>query len=75
MKIIKSLKQSGLFTKGISKAIKNEKNKQKGALLPMLLGTLAASILGNTLIGKRVIRAGEGKIRAGGNVYVVPLFN
>ena len=75
MKIIKSLKQSGLFTKGISKAIKNEKNKQKGAFLPMLLGTLAASTLGNALIGKGVIRAGEGKIRAGENFYVVPFFN
>ena len=26
---------------------------------PMLLGTLAASILGNALTGRRVIRAGE----------------
>ena len=31
----------------------------------MLLGTLAASILGNTLTGKEVTRAGEGLIRAG----------
>ena len=30
----------------------------------MLLGTLAASILGKALIGKGVIRAGEGVIRA-----------
>ena len=68
MKIIKSLKQSGLFIKGISKAIKSEKNKQKGGFLPMLLGKLAASILRNALIGKGVIRAGEGKIRACGAV-------
>ena len=33
----------------------------------MLLGTLAASLLGSTLTGKRVIRAGEGKVRAGEN--------
>ena len=33
----------------------------------MLLGTLAASILGNALIGKGVIRAVEGIIRAGEN--------
>ena len=32
MKIIKSLKQSGLFTKGISKAIKNEKKQTKGSI-------------------------------------------
>ena len=31
----------------------------------MLLDTLAASILGNALTGKGVIRAGEGVIRAG----------
>ena len=31
----------------------------------MLLGTLGASLLGNMLAGKGVIRAGEGAIRAG----------
>ena len=31
----------------------------------MLLGTLAASLLGDILSGKGVIRAGEGTIRAG----------
>ena len=30
----------------------------------MLLGTIAASILGSALTGKRVIRAGEGTIKA-----------
>ena len=33
----------------------------------MLSGTLAASILGKSLAGRRVIRAGEGTVRAGGN--------
>ena len=31
----------------------------------MLLGTLGASLLGNLLTGKGVIRNGEGKIRVG----------
>ena len=31
----------------------------------MLLGTLGASLLGDILSGKGVIRAGEGAIRAG----------
>ena len=31
----------------------------------MLLRTLTASLLGNMLAGKRVIRAGKGEIRAG----------
>ena len=33
----------------------------------MLLGTLAASMLGSALTGRGVIRAGVGKIRAGEN--------
>ena len=33
----------------------------------MLLGTLGASLLGNLLTGRGVIRAGEGTIRAGEN--------
>ena len=33
----------------------------------MSLGTLAASLLGSTLTGKRVLRTGEGKVRAGEN--------
>ena len=34
----------------------------------MLLGTLGASLLGNLLAGKGIMRAGEGTIRAGENV-------
>ena len=43
MKIVKSLKESGLLIQGISETIKNEAKEQKGRFLPMLLGTLAAS--------------------------------
>ena len=60
MKIVKSLDESGLLTKGISETIKSEAKSQKGVLLSMLLGTLAASILGNALSGRGVIRASEG---------------
>ena len=65
MKIVKSLEESGLLIKGMSETIKNEIKVQKGGFLPILLGTLATSILGNALTGKRVIGAGEGEIRAG----------
>ena len=41
---------------------------QKGGFFPMLLGILAASILGNALTRKGVIRTGEGTIRTGENV-------
>ena len=64
MKIIKSLEESGLLIKGITETIKNETKEQKGGSLPMLLGTLVPSILGNALTGKKVIRASEGTIRA-----------
>ena len=47
MKILKSLEGSGLLIKGISETIKTETEEQKGRLLPMLLGTLAASLLGS----------------------------
>ena len=53
--------------KGISETIKNETKEQKSGFLSMLLGTLAASILGNVLAGQGVIRADEGTIRAGKN--------
>ena len=41
--------------------------KQKSGVLSMLLGTLAASLLGNILIGRGINTAGEGRgiVRAG----------
>ena len=54
-KMIKSLRESGLLVKRISETIKNEEKEQKAEFFSMLLGILAASILGNALAGKRVI--------------------
>ena len=62
------VEESGLLVKEINETIKNKAKKQKGRFLPMLLGTLAASILGSALIGTRVIRADESTIRAGQDV-------
>ena len=53
MKIVKSLKESGLLIQGISETIKNEAKEQKGRFLPMLLGTLAASISRKCINRKR----------------------
>ena len=61
MKIVKSLEGSGL----LKKRVKNEAKEQKGRFFSMLLGTLVATILGNALAGKGVIRAGKGTITAG----------
>ena len=67
MKIVKSLEESGLLIKGVGKTNKNEAKEQKGGFLGMLIGTLAANLLGNLLTGKGSIRAGEQIIRAGEN--------
>ena len=64
MKIVRSLEESGLLIKGVSKTIKNEVNKQKGGFLRILLGTLGASLSGN-LIGKNTNRESKAKIKAG----------
>ena len=63
--IVKSLYDSGILLKGVSETIKNEAKEQKGGFLSMLLGTLGASLLGDMLFGKGVIRTGEGTARVG----------
>ena len=54
MKIIKSLKDAGLFNKGGSEIVVNEAKKQKVGFLSMLLCALGARLLGNLLTGKGV---------------------
>ena len=49
----KSLRESYLWIKGVSKAIENKVKEQKGLFLSMFLGTLAASLLANLLAAKR----------------------
>ena len=65
LKIVKLLEDSGLLLDGITETVKNEVKEKKGSFLSMLLGTLGASLLGNVLAGRGVIRAEEGTIRAG----------
>ena len=65
LKIDKSLENSGILLEGVSETIKNEANEQKSGFLSMLLCTLGASLLGDMLTGKGVIRAGEGTARVG----------
>ena len=65
MKIVQALEDSNVLLKGVTKAIQNEVKEQKGGFLSMLLGTLGASLLGNLLAGKGIIRAGERIVRAG----------
>ena len=51
--------------KGISETIPNEAKGKKRGFLSMLLGALAASLLGNFLAGKGINRAEEGIVRTG----------
>ena len=60
IKIIEALENSGILLKGVTKTIENETKEQRGGFLSMLLGTLAASLLGNLLSGRGMMRAGEG---------------
>ena len=65
IKIIEALENSGILLKGVSNTIENETKEQRGRFLSMLLGTLGASLLGNLLSGKGIVRADDGIVRAG----------
>ena len=68
LKIIETLENSNILLKGVNKTIKNETKEQKGGFLSMLLGTLGASLLGNLLTGKGIVRAGSGNKKGKGIV-------
>ena len=52
----------------MTKQLKTKRKKKKVGFLTVLLGTLAASLLGSALTGRGVLRAGEGVVRAGQNL-------
>ena len=68
IKIIQALENFNILLKGVTKTIKNEAKEQKGGFLSMLLGTLGASLLGNLLTGKGIVRAGSGNKKGKGIV-------
>ena len=74
IKIIEALENSGILLKGVTKTIENETKEQRGGFLSTLLGTLGASLLGNLLTGKGMMRAGEGIVRAGERAKKTPKF-
>ena len=65
IKIVQALEYSNILLKGVSETIKNETKEQKGGFLSKLLSILGASLLGNLLTGKGIVRAVEGIVRAG----------
>ena len=63
--VVKSIRDSDLLLKEVSKTIEKEAKEQKRGFLSMLLGTLGASLWGGVFSGKGMNRAGEGSLRAG----------
>ena len=68
IKIVQALEDSNILLKKVTEIVKNERKEQKGGFLSMLLGTLGASLLGNLLTGKGVVRAGYGNNNKGKGV-------
>ena len=68
IKIVQALEDPNILLKEVTKTIKNETKEQKGGFLSMLLGTLGASLLGNLLTGKGIVRAGSGNKKGKGIV-------
>ena len=68
IKIIQILEDSNILLKGVTKTIINKTKEQKGGFLSILLGTLGASLLGNLLTGKGIVRAGSRKKKGKGIV-------
>ena len=66
--MVKLLEDIVILLDGITGTVKNEVKEQKCGFLSMLLVTLGASLLGDLLTknssGSRLIRAGEGTVRA-----------
>ena len=68
MKIVQALEYSNILLKEVTKTTKNETKEEKGGFLSMLLGTLGASLLGNVLAGKGIVRAVSGNKKGKGIV-------
>ena len=56
IKIVQALEDSNILLKGITKTNKDETKEQKGGILSMLLDALGASLIGNLLSRKVIVR-------------------
>ena len=68
MKILKSLEESAILWKGLTKIIEKVKRKRDG-FRGMFLGTLGNIALQKILAGKGGIRTDEGKLTVGENLW------
>ena len=60
IKIVQALEDFNLLLIEIAKTFKSDTKEQNGGFLEVLLGPLGASLLGNMLTGKGVLKAGYG---------------
>ena len=61
IKIVKALEDSDILVKGVTKTLQNDVKKGDALpILPMLLGTLGSSLIGNLLSGRGLYRTGQG---------------
>ena len=60
MSIVKAHEDSNILLKEVTKTIENETKEQKRGFLNTFLVTLGASLSGNLLSGKEIVRAGCG---------------
>ena len=68
MKIVRALEDFDIFLKRVTETIKNETKEQKEGFFGMLLCTLGASLSGNMLAGKGIVRTGSGNKKGKGIV-------
>ena len=64
MKIVKSLKESNLLIKGVSKTINND-NKEQKKISFNAIRNISCQYVRKCITGREVIRAGKGAIKAG----------
>ena len=60
MKIVQALEDSNILFEGITKVVEKETKEKKGAFFGMFVATLGASLLGNMLSTKGILRVGYG---------------
>ena len=75
MEIVKSLEDSGLLLKGVTRTIENKIKEQRREFLSMLLSTIGIILLRNILSHKGLIWVGDGVIRAGNGIKKERRFN
>ena len=60
LKIVQALEDPNILLKRVNKTIKNYTKEQNGGILNVLFGNLGASLFGNMLLGKGIVRADYG---------------